>query len=163
MARPERRRASERRRAAIPHAPRPEPAPLCHWHDWIPTEDRLVDYLRDNEESLHLEWARDRGVGGTQRRINGPTGVPLLLPPALLRLLGPGSTRTKCRTRANSRNWSCRGMRAPRPRFTLPRTVSANKIRAGYPLGKTADRYHLCHNSSDTEAVGYYLRRPSSG
>ena len=38
----------------------------------------------------------------------------------------------------------------------LPRSVSANKIRAGYPLGKTAERYHLCHNGSETEAVGYY-------
>ena len=30
--------------------------PYAHWYDWIPTEDRLVDYLRDNGETLDLEW-----------------------------------------------------------------------------------------------------------
>ena len=43
-----------------------------------------------------------------------------------------------------------------------PKSVAAEKIRAGYPLGKTAKRYHVCHNSSETESVGYcYVDYPA--
>ena len=38
----------------------------------------------------------------------------------------------------------------------LTKVVSAERIRAGYPLGKTAERYHLCYDSTETEEVGYY-------
>ena len=38
----------------------------------------------------------------------------------------------------------------------LPKTVTADRVRAGYPLGETAEYYHLCRNSSETENIGYY-------
>ena len=43
------------------------------------------------------------------------------------------------------------------------KSVAAEKIRAGYPLGKTTERYPVCHNSSATERVGYcYVDWPAA-
>ena len=28
----------------------------AHWHDWAPTEDGLIDYAREYDETLNLEW-----------------------------------------------------------------------------------------------------------
>ena len=63
--------------------------PYAHWQDRIPTEDGLDDYRRKYEETLNLGMAGDRQCGGTERqRISRRSGVPLLLPATLLRLLG---------------------------------------------------------------------------
>ena len=38
----------------------------------------------------------------------------------------------------------------------LPGSVGGERIRAGYPLGKRGDRYHLCRGESEAEEAGYY-------
>ena len=38
----------------------------------------------------------------------------------------------------------------------LPQSVGAPRVRAGYPLGKMGERYHLCSGESEAEAAGYY-------
>ena len=129
--------------------------PYAHWHDWIPTEDRLVDYLRDNEESLHLEWLGIVGSAGLSEGSTDLQACHYYYPQLFYGYWVPFDPDQMPDTRQFEELELPRYEGATTPIY-LPRTVSANKIRAGYPLGKTADRYHLCHNSSDTEAVGYY-------
>ena len=38
----------------------------------------------------------------------------------------------------------------------LPKAVTAERVRAGYPLGQSDGQYYTCRDSSDTEKVGYY-------
>ena len=44
----------------------------------------------------------------------------------------------------------------------LPKTVTAERVKPGYPLGLDSERYHLCRASSETEEVGYhYVDHPA--
>ena len=45
----------------------------------------------------------------------------------------------------------------------LPKSVNAKTVKDDYPLGKTAERYHLCSNSSETEDIGYYYVQHPKG
>ena len=38
----------------------------------------------------------------------------------------------------------------------LPKAVTAERVRAGYPLGQSDGQYYTCLASSDTEKIGYY-------
>ena len=129
--------------------------PYAHWQDWIPTEDRLVDYLRDNEGSLDLEWLGIVRLAGLSEGSTDLMACHYYYPQLFYGYWVPFDPDQMPDTRQFEELELPRYEGATTPIY-LPRTVSANKIRAGYPLGKTADRYHLCHNSSDTEAAGYY-------
>ena len=45
----------------------------------------------------------------------------------------------------------------------LPKSVTAQIIRLGYPLGVTAERYQICYDNSETEEVGYYYVQHPAG
>ena len=38
----------------------------------------------------------------------------------------------------------------------LPKAVTAERVRAGYPLGQSDGQYYTCRAGSDTEKIGYY-------
>ena len=38
----------------------------------------------------------------------------------------------------------------------LPKAVTAERVRAGYPLGQSYGQYYTCRAGSDTEKIGYY-------
>ena len=38
----------------------------------------------------------------------------------------------------------------------LPETVSASRVRAGYPLGKIGDKHHTCRGDTEAKRAGYY-------
>ena len=130
--------------------------PYAHWYDWVPTEDGLIDYVREYETTLDLEWlgiVRAAGLseGSTDIQACHYHSYPQLFygywvpfdPDQM-----PDTDRYE-----DLELPRCEGATTP---VYLPKVVTEERIRAGYPLGKTAERYHLCQNSSGTEEVGYY-------
>ena len=79
-----------------------------------------------------------------------------LLTPGLLRVLG--ALRPRCRARLREqREWDLPKYEPSTMPIFLPETVDTRRVRAGYPLGKTGERYHRCSGQSEAEEAGYYF------
>ena len=129
--------------------------PYAHSSDSIPTTDELANYKRKTKETLNLEWlgiVKAAGLSGVSSDLREcHYYYPQLfygywVPFSLDQMLGRTQSKELELPRYN---------RATTPKY-LPKSVTAKTIRAGYPLGKTAEHYHLCQNNSVTEEVGYY-------
>ncbi len=129
--------------------------PYAHADNVIPTEQALADYRRDNDETLNLEWLGIVEASGLSEDSSHLQSCHYYYPQVFYGYWVPFDPDQKPDTGQTDEMDLPRYEGATTPIF-LPKSVTADKIRAGYPLGKTAERYHLCHNSSETEEVGYY-------
>ena len=129
--------------------------PYAHWQDWSPTEDGLVDYAREYEETLDLEWLGIVRAAGLSEGSTDIQACHYYYPQLFYGYWIPFDPDRMPDADQYEELELPRYEGATTPIY-LPKVVTAAKIRAGYPLGKTAERYHLCQNSSETEEVGYY-------
>ena len=129
--------------------------PYAHWDGWIPTEDKLVDYVREYEEAVDLEWLGIVAAAGLSEGSNDIEACRYYYPQLFYGYWVPfdSDQMPDDEQYEELELPSYEGATTP---VYLPKLVTAERIRAGYPLGKTAQRYHLCQNSSETEEVGYY-------
>ena len=129
--------------------------PYAHWHDWVPTEDDLIDYVREYEETLDLEWLGIVRAAGLSEGSTDIQACHYYYPQLFYGYWVPFDPDRMPDTDQYEELElpSYEGATTP---VYLPKLVTAEPIRAGYPLGKTAEQYHLCQNSSETEQVGYY-------
>ncbi len=129
--------------------------PYAHWQDWRPTEDGLVDYAREYEETLDLEWLGIVRAAGLSEGSTDIQACHYYYPQLFYGYWIPFDPDRMPDSDQYEELELPRYEGGTTPIY-LPKVVTAAKIRAGYPLGKTAERYHLCQNSSETEEVGYY-------
>ncbi|MXZ90538.1 MAG: hypothetical protein F4W95_10450 [Chloroflexi bacterium] len=129
--------------------------PYAHWYDWFPTEDGLIDYVREYDERLDLEWLGIVRAAGLSEGSTDIAACHYYYPQLFYGYWVPFDPGQMPDSNQYDELEMPRYEGATTPIF-LPRIVSAERIRAGYPLGKTAERYHLCENYSETQAVGYY-------
>ena len=130
--------------------------PYAHWQDRIPTEDGLDDYRRKYEETLNLGWLGIVSAAGLSAR--GSTDVQAChyyYPQLFYGYWVPFDPFPMPSASQYDEMELPRFEGATTPLY-LPKSVTAEKIRVGYPLGKTTAQYHLCQDSSETEEVGYY-------
>ena len=127
----------------------------AHWSDWVPTEDRLIDYAREYEQSPDLEWLGIVRAAGLSEGSTDLQTCHYYYPQLFYGYWVPfDPDQMPDGDQYEERELpQYEGAKTP---IYLPKVVTSEKIRAGYPLGKTAERYHLCQNSSETEVVGYY-------
>ena len=129
--------------------------PYAHMDNVIPTEDVMADYRRETDETLNLEWLGIVRSAGLSEGSSNLQSCHYYYPQVFYGYWVPFDPDQMPDTGQTDELDLPRYEGARTPIF-LPKSVTADEIRAGYPLGKTAERYHLCHNSSDTEEVGYY-------
>ena len=129
--------------------------PYAHSSDWIPTGDGLADYKRETDEPLNLEWLGIVRAAGLSQGSSDLGACHYYYPQLFYGYWVPFDPDQMPGTSQSEELELPRYERATTPVY-LPKSVTARTIRAGYPLGKTAERYHLCHSGSETEEVGYY-------
>ena len=129
--------------------------PYAHWHDWVPTEDGLIDYVREYDNTLDLEWLGIVRAAGLSEGSTDIQACHYYYPQLFYGYWIPFDPDQMPDADQYEELELPRYEGVTTPIY-LPKVVTADKIRAGYPLGKTAERYHLCQNSSETEEVGYY-------
>lgn len=127
----------------------------AHWHDWTPTEDGLIDYAREYDETLSLEWLGIVREAGLSEGSTDIQACHYYYPQLFYGYWVPFDPDQMPDTDQHEELALPKYEGSTTPVF-LPKIVSAERIRAGYPLGKTAERYHLCENWNETEEVGYY-------
>ena len=129
--------------------------PYAYLDDWIPSEDGFDDYTREADETLHLEWLGIVAAAGLSDRSDDLLECHYYYPQLFYGYWVPFDPDQMPDTSQLEELELPRYEGSTTPIY-LPRSVTAEKIRAGYPLGKTAERYHLCRDSSETEDVSYY-------
>ena len=129
--------------------------PYAHWEDWAPTEARLVEYRREYGERVDLEWLGIVRAAGLSDGSNTMDACHGYYPQLFFGYWIPFDEVEMSDGKQYEDVDLLRYEGSSMPVY-LPKVVTADLIRAGYPLGKTAERYHLCQNSSETEEVGYY-------
>ena len=127
----------------------------AHRYDWVPTEDGLIDYVREYEETLDLEWLGIVRAAGLSEGSTDIQACHYYYPQLFYGYWIPFDPDQMPDSDQYEELELPRYEGGTTPIY-LPKVVTTDKIRAGYPLGKTAERYHLCQNSSETEEVGYY-------
>ena len=129
--------------------------PYAHLSDWIPTEDGLAGYKRENGDTVNLKWLGIVKAAGLSEGSSDLLACHYYYPQLFYGYWIPFDP-DQMPGRSQSEELELpRYERATTPVY-LPKSVAAKTVRVGYPLGKMAERYHLCHNSSETEEVGYY-------
>ena len=134
----------------------------AHSTNWIPTGERIDDYNRENQEPLNLDWLGIVAAAGLSRGSSDLRKCHHYYPQLFYGYWVPIATEDIPRDN-NSVKPDLPQYREDTTPVYLPRAVSAKTIRDGYPLGKTADRYHLCRESSQTEEIGYYYVQHPKG
>ena len=124
--------------------------------DWIPTKDGLADYTRETGETLHLEWLGIVAAAGLSSGSSDLSDCHYYYPQLFYGYWVPFDPDQQMPDTRQLEELELPRYEGSTTPIYLPRSVTAEKIRAGYPLGKTAERYYLCLNSSDTENVSYY-------
>ena len=137
--------------------------PYAYSYDWVPTEDGLIYYEREYGKNLDLEWQGIVGAAGLSEESTGIRACHYYYPQLFYGYWIPFDP-DRMPPKDQSEELELPRYEGPTTPVYLPKLVTAERIRAGYPLGKTAERYHLCQNSSHTEEVGYYyVDHPAGG
>ena len=136
--------------------------PYAHWNDRTPTEDGLLDYRREYDAALDLEWLGIVSAAGLSESSTDLQACHYYHPQLFYGYWIPLDPDRVPDTEQYDERELPRFEGSTTPVY-LPKSVSAAKIRAGYPLGKTSERYYLCQNSSETEDVGYYYVNHPAG
>ena len=129
--------------------------PYAHSSGLIPTEDVLADYERETDETLDLEWLGIVRAAGVSEGSSDLLACHYYYPQLFYGYWVPFDPDQMPGRSQSEELEPPRYERATTPVY-LPKSVTAKTVRAGYPLGKTSEHYHLCQNSSETEEVGYY-------
>ena len=136
--------------------------PYAHIGDRIPDEDLMADYRRETEGTLDLDWLGILAAAGMSDNYSDLTECRRYYPQVFHGYWVPFDPA------AGSDYGDERDLDLPEyepsttPLF-LPETVDAPRVRAGYPLGKTGERYHRCSGESAAEAAGYYFVNHPTG
>lgn len=129
----------------------------AYYRDFIPTRDSLVEYRREMESQLDLQWLGILAAAGMTNNSSDLRVCHYYYPQVFYGYwipLDPDRV-SQLDEYQDLHLASYEGSNTP---LHLPKTVSSARVRAGYPLGQTTEEYYLlCRDSSDTELAGYYF------
>ena len=130
--------------------------------DWIPSEDGLEDYKRETEETLNLEWMGILEAAGLNKDSSDLLDCHRYYPQLFYGYWIPFNPAPTPRRSQLEEPDLPRYEGAATPLY-LPKSVTLKTVKPGYPLGGTAERYHLCNGGSQTEEVDYYYVEHPAG
>ena len=120
------------------------------YQDSIPTEESLEEYRRETGTPVNLGWLGILGAAGM-----GGSSCTYYYPQMFYGFWVPFDPDHMPYTSREDEADLVQYDALTTPLY-LHEKVSAERVRAGYPLGQAPDRYYLCKDSSDAEEVGYY-------
>ena len=135
----------------------------AYFGDLVPDEDSLAEYHLETDDRMNLEWLGILAAAGITDNSSRISACLYYYPQLFYGYWIPFDP-----DRMTDSNREL-GIELPKydgetmPLY-LPKSVSAERIREGYPLGRTADGYRLCGDYyRDTELVGYYYVEHPAG
>lgn len=121
----------------------------------IPSESEIESYERETDERLNLEWLGILAAAGMTNNSSDVRVCHYYYPQVFYGYWVPLDP-DQMRDSNQEQEIDLPQYEASTTPLYLPKRVTAERVRAGYPLGETAEYYHLCRDSSETEDVGYY-------
>ena len=135
-----------------------------HMTEWTPTEEKLADYKRQNDEALNLEWLGIVSAAGLSDQSSKFTRqVCHYYYPQLFYGYWIPFDQSQIPNINQEEQQKLPQYQEENMPLYLPKSVTAQIIRLGYPLGVTAERYQICYDNSETEEVGYYYVQHPAG
>lgn len=127
----------------------------------IPSEADIENYERETDEPLNLEWLSILVATDMAGNSSGVRECHYYYPQVFFGYWVPfDPDQMRNRNREQEIDLPKYGTSAT-PLY-LPKTVTAERVKPGYPLGLESERYHVCRASSETEEVGYhYVDHPA--
>ena len=125
----------------------------AHWRDWTPTEDGLIDYARKYDEKLSVEWLGIVRAAGLSEGSTDILVCQYYYPQLFYGYWVPFDPEQRPNRDQYEELELPRYEGSTTPVF-LPKIVSAERIRAGYPLGKTAGRYTCARTTAKPKRSG---------
>ena len=129
--------------------------PYAHIGDHIPNEDFVSDYTQEWESRPDLDWLGIVSSAGLSDNSSGLLECHLYHPQVFYGYWIPFDPDRVPDYGEEGEMEPAKFDPSTMPIF-LPRTVDEDRVRAGYPLGKRGNRYHLCRGESEAEEAGYY-------
>ena len=129
--------------------------PYAHIGDRVPDEDFMADYRRGWDSRADLEWLGIISAAGMSDNSSGPVECHRYYPQVFYGYWVPFDPDDVPGYGDDRETDLVKYDPSAMPVF-LPQSVGAPRVRAGYPLGKMGERYHLCSGESEAEEAGYY-------
>ena len=130
--------------------------PYAHMQDRVPDADFLVDYRRELDGEVDLEWLGILAAAGMSDNSSGPVECLLYYPQVFYGYwvpVDPGDVPDH----GDDRETDLVEYDSSTMPILLPESVDAPQVRAGYPLGRIGEEYHRCSGESEAEQAGYYF------
>ena len=130
----------------------------------LPREEDVDRYRRENGDRLNLEWLSILAATALAGDPSDLRECHYYYPQVFYGYWVPfNPDRTVDRNSNQGQEVDLPEYSASETPLYLPKTVTADRVRAGYPLGEAAEQYHLCRDSSETENIGYYYVNHPAG
>ena len=127
----------------------------------IPTEEALDDYRNEMDTQLNLEWLGILTAADLEGDSSDIRYCHYYYPQVFFGYWVPFDP-DQMRNRNQEQEIDLLEYGTSATPLYLPKTVTAERVKPGYPLGLDSERYHLCRASSETEEVGYhYVDHPA--
>ena len=133
--------------------------PYAHIRDdhGIPNKDVLASYQSETDAELDLNWLGIlTATGMSDNSLPNMTACHFFYPQVFYGYWVPSEPRNMLENGDEREMDLIKYDPSTTPIF-LPKTVDAQRVREGYPLGKTGDWYYRCSTGSETEEAGYYF------
>ena len=134
--------------------------PYTRWEggEGIPNKDLLARYQSKTGAEVDLNWLGILAAAGMSNSSSDTTACHFFYPQVFYGYWVPFDPNDVPHYWAEkAREWEPPKYEPSTMPIFLPKTVDAQRVREGYPLGKTRDRYHLCRAGNETEEAGYYF------
>ena len=131
--------------------------------NWMPKQEDLDDYQRENQTRLDLEWLSILGAAGmNSSSSSGLRTCHNYYPQVFYGYWIPIDPEQNPNSDQKQEVDLPRYEELTTPLY-LPKAVTAERVRAGYPLGQSDEQYYTCQASRDTEKIGYYYVNHPAG
>ena len=130
--------------------------PHAHMSDTIPDDNLLADYRKQWDREPDLEWLGIlRAADMTHNSSSGLSACQAFYPQVFYGHWIPFEpdyvTTHRDSQQANLVKYNPSTMP-----IRLPERIHAPRVRAGYPLGMTGEKYHSCTGQTEAQQAGYY-------
>ena len=128
----------------------------AYGENWMPKQEDLDDYQRENQTRLDLEWLSIMGAAGMDSSSSSDLRIcHHYYPQVFYGYWIPIDPEENPDSDQKQEVDLPRYEELTTPLY-LPEAVTAERVRAGYPLGQSDEQYYTCQASRDTEKIGYY-------
>ena len=134
----------------------------AHIGDRVPDENFMADYRREWDGRADLEWLGIVSAAGMSDNSSGIRECHFFYPQVFYGYWVPFDPDAVPDHGDDRETDLVEYDPLTMPLF-LPETVDAPRVRVGYPLGRTGERYHRCIGESEAEEAAYYFVEHPTG